>query len=238
MSEFRDIDPASARVVLVHAGPHLLPSFSEGLSREAERALEALGVEVQLGSRVDAVGPDGVKIGGTLLPARTVLWAAGVMASPAAEWLGVAADRSGRVVVGPDLSAPGYPDIFVIGDTAASDAWAGRPVPGLAPAAKQQGVYAARVLRARFDGRPPPPPFRYRHLGSLATIGRRSAVADFGFVQLRGALAWWFWGAAHVTFLVGGRNRLAVLAQWFWAYITYRPSARLITGDGFAGERR
>ena len=238
VSEFRDINPASARVVLVHAGPHLLPSFPEALSREAERALEGLGVEVRLDSRVDAVGQDGVRIAGALLPARTVLWAAGVMASPAAEWLGVTADRSGRVVVGCDLTVPGHPDIFVIGDTAACDAWAGRPVPGLAPAAKQQGVYAARVLRARFDDRPPPLPFRYRHLGSLATIGRQSAVADFGLVQLRGSLAWWFWGAAHVAFLVGGRNRLAVLAQWFWAYITYRPSARLITGDGSAGERR
>ena len=229
--EFRDVDPATARVVLAHSGRRLLPSFPEQLSHEAERALEKLGVEVRLETRVEAVARDGVTIAGQLLPARTVLWAAGVMASPAAQWLAVSSDRSGRVLVGPDLTAPGFPEILVIGDTAASDAWAGQAVPGVAPAAKQQGAYAARVIRARLEGRSPPAPFRYRHFGNLATIGRRSAVADFGFVRLRGPLAWWLWGAAHVAFLVGGRNRMTVMVQWLWSYLTYRRGTRLITGD-------
>ncbi len=159
---------------------------------------------------------------GERIAARTVLWAAGVVASPAAKWLGAAADAAGRVKVGADLSLPGLPEVFAIGDTALSEAWNGAPVPGLAPAAKQGGEYVARVIRARVGGRAAPAPFRYRHLGSLATIGRKAAVADFGFVRLSGSLAWWLWGAVHLGFLVGLRNRISVMLDWFWAYLTYR----------------
>jgi NADH dehydrogenase/putative oxidoreductase len=229
--EFRSIDPTRARVMLVQSGPRLLPSFPEVLSREAHRALTLLGVEVVLDQAVETVSDTSVVIGSTIVPARTVLWAAGVMASPAAAWLGVQPDRAGRVPVGPALNVPGLDAVFAIGDTAASGAWAGRPVPGLAPAAKQGGTYVARVIRAQLTGGTAPPPFRYRHFGSLATIGRQSAVADFGFLRLRGAFAWWMWGAAHLAFLGGGQNRVTVLIQWLWAYVTYRRGPRLIT-DG------
>ena len=160
------------------------------------------------------------------------MWAAGVAASPAAAWLGVEADPAGRVRVGPDLRVPGRPEIFVIGDTAVCNAWHGGPAPGLAPAAKQGGAYAARAIRAALVGRPAPPSFRYRHYGSLATIGRQAAVADFGGIRVRGALAWWLWGAAHIAFLIGVRNRITVLATWLWAYLTFRRGSRLITGSG------
>ena len=227
--EFRAIDPATARVVLVQSGPLLLPSFPRTLSYEAQLALQKLGVDVRLGAAAEAVDKAGLIIGGVFLPARTILWAAGVMASPAAVWLQAASDRAGRVIVGPDLTPPGHPDIFVIGDTAASAAWRGSPVPGLAPAAKQGGAYAARVIRARLRGKRPPPPFRYRHFGSLATIGRREAVAEFGRLRLSGPLAWWLWGVAHILFLVGGRNRFGVALEWLWDYLTMRRGIRLIT---------
>jgi NADH dehydrogenase/putative oxidoreductase len=227
--EFRDIDPARARVILVQSGPRLLPAFPEVLSRDAARALENLGVEVQLDRRVEAIDAVSVMVSGKTIPARTVLWAAGVMASPAAAWLGVAADRAGRLPVGANLAVSGVDSVYAVGDTAASTGWAGQAVPGLAPAAKQGGAYVARVIRARIAGRADPAPFRYRHLGSLATIGRQSAVADFGFLRVRGSLAWWLWGAAHIVFLVGGRNRATVLIQWLWAYLTFRRGTRLIT---------
>lgn len=169
---------------------------------------------------------------GERVAAQTVLWAAGVAASPAGAWLGDEIDKAGRLVVGPMLSVEGRPEIFAIGDTAASMAWRGGPVPGLAPAAKQGGRYVAKVIRARLAKRGDPRPFRYRHAGSLATIGRRAAVAEFGPVRLRGALAWWLWGALHVMFLVGGRNRVAVMTDWAWAYFTYRRGTRLITDPG------
>ncbi len=228
--EFRSFDPASARVLLVQSGPRLLPAFPESLSLEAARSLRHLGVVVLLDRKVEEIGADFVVVSGERIAARTVLWAAGVMASPAAAWLGTTPDRAGRVLVGPDLGVPGMDGVFVVGDTAASTAWGGLSVPGLAPAAKQGGAYVARVIRARLEHRTPPHPFRYRHFGSLATIGRQAAVADFGLVRLRGALAWWLWGAAHVAFLVGGRNRLTVLLEWFWAYLTFRRGTRLITG--------
>ena len=227
--EFRDIDPASAHVMLVQSGPRLLPAFPEALSSDAAAALRRLGVDVVLDSRVEAVSAAGVTVSGRAVAARTVLWAAGVKASPAATWLGVEADRAGRVTVGCDLGVPGLDGVFAVGDTAASNGWAGAAVPGLAPAAKQGGAYVARVIRARLAGRPAPAAFRYRHLGSLATIGRKSAVADFGFVRVRGALAWWLWGAAHIAFLAGGRNRATVLVEWVWAYLTLRRGTRLIT---------
>ena len=227
--EFREIDPASAHVMLVQSGPRLLPAFPEALSNDATAALQRLGVDVVLDSRVEAVSAAGVTVSGRTVAARTVLWAAGVTASPAAAWLCIEADRAGRVPVGPDLGVPGLDGVFAVGDTAASNGWAGAAVPGLAPAAKQGGAYVARVIRARLAGRPAPAAFRYRHLGSLATIGRQSAVADFGFLQVRGALAWWLWGAAHIAFLAGGRNRTTVLVDWVWAYLTLRRGTRLIT---------
>jgi putative oxidoreductase len=229
--EFRHIDPTTARILLVQAGPRVLPPFDETLSACARKSLEDLGVEVRVDSRVEAIDARGVTVNGAHIAAGTVLWAAGVVASPAAAWLGIKPDRAGRVEVGPDLSVPGLPDVFAIGDTALSLAWDGKPVPGLAPAAKQGGAYVASVLRARLRGRKPPPPFRYRHQGSLATIGRKSAIADFGWIRLKGALAWWLWGAVHILFLLNMRNRLAVMLGWAWSYFTFDIGVRLITED-------
>jgi len=227
--EFRQVDPARARVILVQSGPRILPVFPEALSARAVAALGKLGVEILTDSRVEAIDAEGVLVAGQRIVARNVFWAAGVVASPAARWLAAGYDGSGRVKVAPDLGVPGHPDVFAIGDTALSTAWNGRPVPGLGPAAKQGGQYAARVIRARVAGRAAPPPFRYQHLGSLATIGRKAAVADFGVVRLSGALAWWLWGLVHVYFLAGIRNRISVMLDWAWAYFTYRSSTRLIT---------
>ena len=229
--EFRAIDPSMARVILMQSGPRILPTFPEVLSRRATTALTALGIEVLTDSTVERIDDDGVVVSGRRVAARNVFWAAGVMASPAAQWLKAEADRSGRVKVVEDLSVPGLPDVFAIGDTALCNGWDGKPVPGLAPAAKQQGRYVASVIKARIEGRPPPAPFRYRHAGSLATIGRKAAVADFGRLKLSGALAWWVWGAVHILFLSGMRNRVVIALEWFWAYLTYRPSTRLITGE-------
>jgi NADH dehydrogenase/putative oxidoreductase len=229
--EFRAIDPTMARVILMQAGPRILPTFPESLSQEATAALTALGVAVLTNSAVNQIDEEGVVVSGHRVATRNVFWAAGVMASPAAKWLKAEADLAGRVKVGEDLSVPGVAGVFAIGDTALSNGWQGKPVPGLAPAAKQQGRYVASVIRARIDGRPRPAPFRYRHAGSLATIGRKAAVADFDRLQLSGALAWWVWGVVHILFLSGMRNRAVVALQWFWAYLTYRPSTRLITGE-------
>jgi len=228
--EFRGFDPASARVILVQSAPRVLPTFDARLAATAQRSLEKLGVEVLVGSRVDHIDAQGVSVSGRRIAARTVLWAAGVMASPAAKWLEADADSAGRTKVGADLSVPGLPNVYVIGDAALSNAWNGQAVPGLAPAAKQGGAYVARVIRARVAGRTPPQPFRYRHQGSLATIGRKSAVADFGLVKLWGTPAWWLWGLVHVGFLVGVRNRISTMTNWFWSYLTYTGGIRLITG--------
>jgi NADH dehydrogenase FAD-containing subunit len=228
--EFRNIDPAQARVLLVQAGDRLLPTFPASLSRAAARSLAALGVEVRLGAAVDSVDGAGITLAGTRIACRTSFWAAGVAASPAGVWIGADCDRAGRLKVNPDLTVPGRKEIFAVGDTAAVDAWDGKPVPGLAPAAKQSGLYAARVIAARLSARAVPPPFRYRHAGSLATIGRRSAVADFGAVRIAGPLAWWLWGGVHILFLAGTRNRAVVAVQWFWAYLTFGRGIRLITG--------
>ncbi|GLR52675.1 NADH dehydrogenase [Shinella yambaruensis] len=227
--EFRTIDTRTARVILVEAGPRVLPAFPESLSAYAQAALTRLGVSVQTGEAVTNITDEGVRIGENEIAARTVIWAAGVKASPAAAWLGAEADRAGRVRVGPDLSVPGHPEIFVIGDTASVLNEDGTPVPGIAPAAKQQGRFVAGLLRARLSGKPPPARFRYRHSGNLATIGRSAAVVDFGRIQLKGALAWWFWGIAHIFFLIGTRSRIAVALSWLWSYATGRNSARLIT---------
>ena len=230
--DFRNIDPREARIVLVEAGPRVLAAFPETLSAAAQRALERLGVEVRLGTPVTQCDADGVTIGEDRLPAETIVWAAGVAASPASRWLSADHDRAGRVMVGADLTLPGYPEIFCIGDTALAKDASGKPLPGLAPVAKQQGAYVARVLRARLADKPEPGPFRYRDFGTLATIGRGAAVADFGWLRLSGTLAWLLWGAVHISFLIGFRNRLVVLIDWLWAYLTFQSGARLITGPG------
>ena len=228
-NEFRRIDPSQARVRLVEAGPRVLASFPDTLSEKARRQLERLGVEVVTGTPVSDITDEGYRLGDTFVPAKTVVWAAGVAASPLARTLGVSLDRAGRVPVQPDLSVAGHPDIFVAGDLAAvtSD---GLPVPGVAPAAKQMGRHVAQVLRARLDGRASPGDFRYQDYGNLATIGRMAAVVDFGRLKFSGLLAWWFWLTAHVFFLIGFRNRLVVLLNWCWAYWSYQRGARIILG--------
>jgi len=229
-SDFRNIDPRETRVVLVEAGPRVLPAFPERLSASAKRALEKLGVEVRLGKPVTGCDEGGIIVDGERIEARTILWAAGVAASPAAKWLNAEKDRADRVIVGSDLTLPGHPEIFVLGDTALVRDAAGKPLPGIAPVAKQQGFYAARLIRARLAGKALPA-FRYRHLGSMATIGRKVAVADFGRVTMSGRIAWLLWGVVHVCFLIGFRNRLAVLLDWLWAYVTFQRGSRLITGS-------
>jgi NADH dehydrogenase len=224
--EFRRIDPRTAQVLLVEAGPCILPAFSRDLSASAQRQLERLGVTVRTNSPVTSISAAEVRIGGETVRTRTVIWAAGVTASPLGRALGVPVDRAGRVLVADDLSVPGHPDIFVAGDLAAVSGPHG-PVPGIAPAAKQMGVYAARSICARLAGRASSP-FRYRHQGLLATIGRMAAVVDLGRVKLRGPVAWWFWLLAHVYFLIGFRNRLVVLIDWADAYWTYHRGARII----------
>ena len=227
--EFRAIDTREARVILIEAGPRILPAFPENLSAYAEAALTRLGVTVRTAHAVTNVTEQGVTIGDSDIPARTVIWAAGVRASPAPAWVGAEVDRAGRVKVEPDLSVPGHPAIFAIGDTASILLDGGAPVPGVAPAAKQQGRFVAGQIRARLAGRPAAPRFRYRHAGNLATVGKRAAVVDFGHIQLKGALAWWFWGIAHIFFLIGTRSRIAVALSWLWSYVTGKNSARLIT---------
>ena len=226
--DFRHVDTAKARVLLIEAGPRILPSFTPDLSAYAHAALERLGVEIQLGLAVSDCNASGVRVGDRSVAADVVLWAAGVRASPAAAWLGVTPDNAGRVKVEPDLCVAGHPEIFVIGDTASVNAWHGRPVPGIAPAAKQQGLHVARAIKARLRGDTASRAFHYKHSGNLATIGKRSAVIDFGWIKIRGWLAWWIWGLAHIYFLIGLRNRLAVALSWLWIYTTGNRSACLI----------
>ncbi len=236
--DFRNIDTKKARVVLVEAGPRILPGFRESLSGYARQALTKLGVEVRLGQAVSECTADGVTIGAEHLPARTVIWAAGVAASPASQWLDAPADRVGRILVSPDLTVPGSPDIFVIGDTAHVEMPDGKQVPGIAPAAKQEGRYVAETIKSRLSEGGALPPFRYTDAGSLATIGKRAAVVDFGWIRFRGRLAWWLWGFAHIYFLIGLRHRLAVALNWLWIYFTGQRSARLITQETRAGSPR
>jgi NADH dehydrogenase FAD-containing subunit len=228
--DFRRIDPRAARVVLVEAASRLLLSFPEKLSAKAKVAIEKLGVEVRLGTPVTACDAAGVTIGTERLEASTILWAAGVAASPAAKWIGADKDRAGRIKVNPDLSIPGHPEIFAIGDTALVQTAAGKPVPGVAPAAKQQGAYVARLIKARLAGKPALAAFRYRDFGNLATIGRKAAVIDFGWLWMSGFFAWVLWSVAHIYFLIGFRNRLVVAMTWMWAYLTFQRGSRLITG--------
>jgi NADH dehydrogenase len=227
-SDFRNIDTRKARVVLIEAGPRVLAGFADDLSAYAQASLQSIGVEVMLGQAVTDCSADGVVYGGQTLQAKTIIWAAGVRASPAAEWLGAAADRAGRLEVEPDLTVKNHPDIFAVGDTVAIAGPDGKPVPGIAPAAKQQGRYVAETIKARLRGATYAP-FRYKHAGSLAQIGKRKAVIDFGSIKLRGTLAWWIWGIAHIYFLIGLRNRLSVAISWLWVYVRDQRAARLIT---------
>jgi NADH dehydrogenase len=234
--EFRRIDSRHARVVLLEAGPRILATFPESLSERARVQLERLGVEVRTGTAVSDIDGHGAWLGVERIGARTVLWAAGVAASPLARTLDVALDRAGRVAVAPDLSVPAHRSIFVAGDLATITAGDGRPVPGVAPAAKQMGVHVARAIQARLAGRAAPA-FGYRDWGNLATIGRRAGVVHLHRLRFSGALAWWFWLAAHIFFLIGFRNRIVVLIDWAMAYWTYQRSARIILGDARSGDR-
>jgi NADH:ubiquinone reductase (H+-translocating) len=227
--DFRSIDPRAACIILVEAAPRLLTPFDPPLSEAAKASLEQLGVTVRLGTPVTALDAAGVSIGTERIEARTVVWAAGVTASPAGQWLGAEMDRAGRVKVAPDLSVPARPDIFVIGDTAALDDANGNPFPGVAPVAKQQGQYVAAVLIARQMGETVAP-FRYRDYGSLATIGRKRAVVQMGRFKLKGFIAWVLWCVAHIYYLIGFRNRFVVAISWLWNYITFQHATRLITG--------
>ena len=227
--EFNAIDPRDTRIVLVEAGPRLLSAFPERLSEKTRGALEARGVEVMTDAAVTGSGPRGIEIGERTIEAATVIWAAGVQASPAARWLGAEADRAGRAQVAPDLSVPGRPEVFVIGDTAAVARPDGRPTPGIAPAAKQMGAHVGRTIAARLAGRPGPGPFRYRHQGDLATIGRNAAIVSVRRLELTGFAGWLFWSVAHILFLIGFRSRLIVGFNWLWSYLTHRRGYRLIT---------
>jgi NADH dehydrogenase len=230
-ADFRRIDLKTARVILIEAGPRLLASFSETLSDYALRALNRLGVEVRLAVPVTRCDADGVETASGRIDAATVIWAAGVSASPVAHWLGIAADRAGRIAVNVDLSVPGHDGVYVIGDAALYMHAPVGALPGVAPVAKQEGVYVGKLIASRIAGRAPPPAFRYRDAGQLATIGRRAAVVDFGRIRFRGGLAWWFWGIVHIYFLISVRSRLVVAIQWLWSYLTFDRGARLITPD-------
>ena len=227
--DFRHIDPASARVVLVEAGPRVLPAFAPVLSAAAQRRLERMGVQVLLGRPVTAIDAHGVSMGAERIVSSCVLWGAGVQASPLATTLGVPLDRAGRVLVEPDLSVPGAPNAFVIGDLAAAKAPDGKPVPGVAPAAIQGGRHVARSIERLLRGEKTQP-FRYQDKGSLATIGRAAAVAEIGRLKTEGFFAWLVWLLVHILTLIGFRNRFIVLAEWAAIYLRYERGARLITG--------
>ena len=228
-ADFRRIDPRSARIVLVEAGPRVLPTLPEDLSRYAQATLERMGVEVRVATRVTCCDAEGVDTTEGRIDASTVIWAAGVVASPAGRWIGAKTDRAGRILVDSNLEVPGAPGIFAIGDLVAATDAAGRMIPGIAPAAKQMGRHVGRLLAARFGGSAAPASFRYRHYGDLATIGRKAAVVKLDRVHLTGFVGWMFWGVAHVYFLIGVRNRFFVALSWLWNYLTYERGARLIT---------
>ena len=227
--DFRRVDPSSARVVLVEAGARILPTFHESLARRAHARLESMGVEIRVAQPVAAVDERGVLVGGERIEAGVVLWTAGVRPSPAAAWLGAATDRAGRVLVEPDLSVPGRPEVFVVGDVAAT-LQDGAPLPGVAQVAIQGGRYVGRVVARRLAGRPAPPPFRYRDKGNLAVVGRDFAVLERGGLRLSGWLAWALWATIHITYLALFNNRLLVFTQWVWSYLTWQRGSRLILG--------
>lgn len=230
--DFRHIDPSAARILLIEAGPRILPTFPEELSAYTEKSLRKMGVEVMTSTMVTDVKRDHVMLGTRNISSEAIVWAAGVKASDAAQWIGAEADRAGRIKVNPDLSVPGHPEIFAVGDTATL----ATPIPGIAPAAKQMGKYAGRLIAARIAGNEAPPaPFVYKHAGDLATIGRKSAVVKLNKLKLTGFVGWLFWSVAHIYFLIGIRNRLMVAMTWLWSYVTYQRGARLITRDDRPG---
>ncbi len=229
--DYRRIDPKSARIILPEAAPRILTSFPENLSDNAKHSLEKLGVEIRLGKAVTHVDENGATLGDEHIASRTVIWAAGVQSSPAARWLNISADRAGRAIIAGDLRAPGHDNIFVIGDCAAVNDAGGKPLPGVAPVAKQQGAYVARVIKAALEGNPLTEPFAYVDYGNLATVGRKAAVADFRGFRLTGFIGWLVWCAAHIYYLIGFKNRIAVALDWTWSYLTFERGARLITGD-------
>ncbi len=228
-ADFRNIDPRRTRVVLVEAGPKLLPSFPETLGDYARLALERLGVEVRLGAPVTDCAASGVSFDGAQIAAGNIVWAAGVAASPVASWLNMPSDRAGRIEVNANLEVPGREGVFVIGDAALCKNDQGKALPGVAPVAKQQGQFAGLLIDARARHRKEPGPFRYRDAGQMATIGRRAGVVDFGRIRFKGWLAWWFWGIVHIFFLINLRSRLMVAIHWLWSYLTFDRGARLIT---------
>lgn len=225
--EFRRIDTRQSRIILVEAGPRILSTFPERLAKAAAGALADLRVDVRTNTKVEEVSAEGIRVGDQWIRAATVVWTAGVKASPAGSWLGAEVDRGGRVKVGADLSAPGQPNVFVIGDTA-SVIQDGHPLPGVAPVAMQQGRYVADAIRRRVAGQAAPPPFRYKDKGSLATVGRSFAIADVGSVQISGFPAWLLWLGVHIVYLIGFRSRFLVMFQWAWAYFTAQRGVRLI----------
>jgi NADH dehydrogenase len=234
--EFRSIDPASTHILLIEGGPRVLATYSEDLSRSAQEQLNHLGVEVRTSTTVTCIEPGAVYAGNTRLPATVVLWAAGVAASPLGKKLGAAVDRAGRVLVRPDLSVPGHPEVFVIGDLATLKDEQGKMLPGVAPVAIQQGRFVAKVIREEAESHSKAcarAPFHYWDKGSLATIGRAAAVAEFGRIHISGFIAWLSWLFVHILFLIGFRNRLLVFIQWAWSYVTYERGARLITGSTY-----
>jgi NADH:ubiquinone reductase (H+-translocating) len=231
--DFRNIDPKSARIILIEALPRILPAFDEGLARKAQESLHRLGVEVRTSSPVAEVNDHGVVASGKQIEAATVVWTAGVSASPAGKWLDAELDRAGRAKVDEYLNLPGYANLFVVGDTC-SATQNDKPIPGIAPAAMQEGQYAASVIRERVAGRATSKPFHYKNKGNLATVGRSFGIADLGKVKFSGFPAWVFWIVVHITFLIGFRNRFLVLFQSFWGYITFQRGARLITHDHYA----
>src|SRR5579871_283697 len=226
-ADFRHIDPQSTRILLVEAGPRILSTFPESLSAKAQKELESMRVEVRVNTRVECVDAEGVIASGARIPSKTVIWSAGVQASPAGKWLGAATDRAGRVKVEPNLSAPGLPNVFVIGDTMAREQ-DGKPLPGVAPVAMQQGAYVAKWIRSHVERTLEPLPFHYVDKGNLATIGRSFAILDIHGFKLSGFLAWVLWLTIHIFYLIGFRNRILVLIQWAWAYLTYQRGTRLI----------
>jgi NADH:ubiquinone reductase (H+-translocating) len=229
--DFRRVDPAHARIILVQSGPRILPTFHEKLSRAAHKRLEELGVEIRTGARVSAVDSKGVAIDDERISSRTVIWTAGVTPSPAGKWLGVPTDKAGRVAVQPDCSVPEHPEVFVIGDTASFDD-GGKPLPGVAQVAMQQGKYVASVIAARAAHGTAPPPFRYFDKGNMAVVGRNFAVLEIGRFRRSGFTAWLVWGAVHLLFLAARENRIRVVAQWIWSYLTRQRGSRLILGAG------
>lgn len=228
LSDFRHINPAETKITLIEAAPRILGTFPESLSEEGRKTLEGLGVDVLTNTRVENIDSAGVWVNGQCLESNQIIWTAGVQAAPVAKWLGVEGDRGGRVKVGPDLSLPGHPEIFVAGDAALVLDEDGKPLPGVAPVAMQEGKYLARLLRKKLIGESTPPPFRYWDKGNLATIGRSNAIADLGKFQLKGWFGWVAWVVVHIYYLIGFKNRLTVMFEWAWAYLTFQRGVRLI----------